>query len=550
MLTPDFPENEAERLTELESYEILDSASEASFDALTRLAAYILQVPITLVSLVDKDRQWFKSRQGLDVTETHRDISFCGHVVASAEFMVVPNASEDPRFHDNPLVTGEPRIRFYVGVPLKTSQGHILGTLCAIDNVPRQITDEQVELLGMLAAQVMALLELRRAAKRLAEKQHVIARGEAELRAIFAAMNEGVVKQVKSGAIIACNPAAEKILGLSRDQMMGLKSVDPNWRSIRDDGNDFPGDEHPAMVALTTSKPQRDVVMGVHKPGGELTWININAEPILTDGVAESVVTTFRDITEERTRLAEQDLLRSQAASRQRLATAGTLAAGVAHEVNTPLTYIISNTDFILDSYAESPPENPDIVSALQDVRQGADIISEVVNGLRIFAREEVCIRATSAHQVIKIAVNISAYQMKQTTKWEIIESKCPLVVADDSLLAQVLVNLLVNAAGSFAESCEENLITISTEVAGDKVIISVHDNGSGIAPEVLPNVFDPFFTTKQVGSGVGLGLSVAKGIMTSLGGELTCESALGVGSTFCVILRAATPESLAAGSF
>jgi C4-dicarboxylate-specific signal transduction histidine kinase len=108
----------------------------------------------------------------------------------------------------------------------------------------------------------------------------------------------------------------------------------------------------------------------------------------------------------------------------------------------------------------------------------------------------------------------------------------------------------LVNAAGSFAESCEENLITISTEVAGDKVIISVHDNGSGIAPEVLPNVFDPFFTTKQVGSGVGLGLSVAKGIMTSLGGELTCESALGVGSTFCVILRAATPESLAAGSF
>jgi signal transduction histidine kinase/FixJ family two-component response regulator len=182
MLTPDFPENEAERLTALESYEILDSASEASFDALTHLAAYILQVPITLVSLLDKDRQWFKSRQGLDVTETHRDLSFCGHVVASAEFMVVPNASEDLLFHDNPLVTGEPRVRFYVGMPLKTSEGHILGTLCAIDNVPRQITDEQVELLGMLAAQVMALLELRRAEGAITSLSNEVHQRAAELQ--------------------------------------------------------------------------------------------------------------------------------------------------------------------------------------------------------------------------------------------------------------------------------------------------------------------------------------------------------------------------------
>ncbi len=550
MLRPDFPENEAERLEELDSYEILDTDAEANFDALTRLAAHILEVPIALVSLIDKDRQWFKSHYGLDTTETPRDLSFCGHVVASGEFLVVPNTNDDRRFHDNPFTTSGPRAQFYIGMPLKTPTGQVLGTLCAMDTVPRRITDEQQELFALLSQQVMAQLELRRTARQLESRRQVVAQREKELQAIFAGMSEGIVKQIKDGTIVACNQAAERILGLSWDQLTGLKPADANWRPIRQDGTRFPSSEHPAMIALATSKPQRDVIMGVHKANDELTWINIHSQPILENGVAQAVVTTFRDITAERARLAEQEVLRQQAASRQRLVTAGTLAGGVAHEINNPLSYILSNIDFVLEALAESPAENTDIVPALQDARSGAVTISEVVSGLRIFARDEVCIRATDPHQVIKIAVNIAIHQMKQVATWRIIESECPMVVADDSLLAQVLVNLLVNAAGAFEEKCDTNLITISTEHDQDKVVISVHDNGSGITPDLLPRIFDPFFTTHEVGSGTGLGLSVAKGIMTSLGGDLRCESTLGVGSTFRVILRTATVETLSNGGF
>jgi PAS domain S-box-containing protein len=140
----------------------MDTPPEEAFDDLTALVARSLDVPIALVSLVDADRQWFKSRYGLDALETPRDISFCGHVVAEQEILVVSDALEDNRFHDNPLVTGDPRVRFYAGVPLRTPGGHVLGTLCAIDHHARQVSDQQLDTLRALSRQVTAQLELRR----------------------------------------------------------------------------------------------------------------------------------------------------------------------------------------------------------------------------------------------------------------------------------------------------------------------------------------------------------------------------------------------------
>ena len=142
MHVPMKPDNEDSRLLALRSYVVLDTEPEPAFDALARIAARVLGVPIALVSLVDADRQWFKARYGLDVRETSRDISFCGHVVANDERLVVPDAQVDSRFVDNPLVVGEPRVRFYAGVPLRAPQGEVLGTLCAIDHAPRQPSDE------------------------------------------------------------------------------------------------------------------------------------------------------------------------------------------------------------------------------------------------------------------------------------------------------------------------------------------------------------------------------------------------------------------------
>ncbi|KYC39854.1 hypothetical protein WA1_28200 [Scytonema hofmannii PCC 7110] len=155
------PDNEALRLEALYRYQILDTSPEVAFDDLTSLAAFICKTPIALVSLVDSDRQWFKSKVGLTASETPRNVSFCTHAILHGEPLIVPDALEDPRFATNALVTGDPHIRFYAGVPLTTPQGIRIGTLCVIDREPRQLDLEQIAALEALTRQVVSLLELR-----------------------------------------------------------------------------------------------------------------------------------------------------------------------------------------------------------------------------------------------------------------------------------------------------------------------------------------------------------------------------------------------------
>ena len=150
------PENEAERLNTLRGYGILDTHPEDRFDDLTRLATLICGTPISLISLVDEDRQWFKSKTGLQVCQTPREEAFCAHAIMSPELLLVPDASQDPRFATNPLVLGELHVRFYAGAPLTAPNGHHLGALCVIDRVPRQLSREQLESLRILSRQVMA----------------------------------------------------------------------------------------------------------------------------------------------------------------------------------------------------------------------------------------------------------------------------------------------------------------------------------------------------------------------------------------------------------
>src|SRR5277367_1146797 len=181
-MTMRMPENETERLEALRSLEILDTLPEESFDELTALASYVCQVPIAIISLVDEKRQWFKSKIGVSLCATPREISFCARTILEDDLFVVADAFSDERFADNPLVTSAPGIRFYAGAPLMTPEGHALGALCVIDRQPRELSAEQRRALRTLSHVVVTQLRLRRD---LLERQ----RAEAELRQVTARMD-------------------------------------------------------------------------------------------------------------------------------------------------------------------------------------------------------------------------------------------------------------------------------------------------------------------------------------------------------------------------
>jgi len=176
------PKNEAHRLQVLWQYDVLDTVPEEVFDEMADLAALICEAPIALISLVDEDRQWFKARVGTTLKETSRDISFCAHAILGTDVLIVPDATKDTRFKDNPLVTEKPRIRFYAGAPLITPDGHALGSLCVMDKAPRTLRPQQKQALQTLARHVMTQLELRRHAQELRETRGNHARLERELQ--------------------------------------------------------------------------------------------------------------------------------------------------------------------------------------------------------------------------------------------------------------------------------------------------------------------------------------------------------------------------------
>lgn len=204
-ICPTLP-NEQERVKALHRLEILDTPPEDTFDSLTQLAANICGVPICLISLVDSERQWFKSRIGLQIQETPRNVSFCQYAILGSELMEIPDALEDARFRSNPLVTGEPHIRFYAGMPIRDPEGNNLGTLCLLDRVPRKLTLEQSKMIALLAQQAVRQFELRRT--------RIYLEREAALnRAVVRDAATAIIIVNAEGMVTRFNPAAERLLG-------------------------------------------------------------------------------------------------------------------------------------------------------------------------------------------------------------------------------------------------------------------------------------------------------------------------------------------------
>ena len=236
MTTTSLSDNEADRLEALQQYEILDTAPETEFDSITRLASYICGTPICLVSLVDANRIWFKSRVGIEAPELPRDGAFCTHAIQQHDIFVVPNALLDERFRDNPLVASSPALRFYAGAPLETTDGYTLGTLCVIDLKPRQLSEEQKLAFQLLANQVVYLMERRRYERELRRAHTAINRS-----------NSAFFWVDPAGKILHANEYACQSLGYTLDELKKLsvweldplltpKAVSDRWDIIKRTG--------------------------------------------------------------------------------------------------------------------------------------------------------------------------------------------------------------------------------------------------------------------------------------------------------------------------
>jgi PAS domain S-box-containing protein len=235
------PNNEEARLKALHEYAILDTDPEKAFDDLTRLASQICETPIAVVSLVDSDRQWFKSKVGLDASETSRDVAFCAHTILQPDLFVVPDAEQDMRFSNNPLVTSGPQIRFYAGAPLLTSENVAVGSLCAIDYVPRNLTPQQQEALEILGRQVVTQLKLRRiiaeleeALRQRQETEAALRASEEQYRSLLDLSSETIAVHTE-GKLEYINTAGAKLLGaVTPEKLIGklfLDFVHPDSRA-------------------------------------------------------------------------------------------------------------------------------------------------------------------------------------------------------------------------------------------------------------------------------------------------------------------------------
>ena len=218
MKTYPTPTNEIERLKALKGYSILDTLSEKEYDAITQLASYICDTPIALVSFIDEERQWFKSTVGIDAIETPRNISFCQYTIMGDEVFEVANATEHELFYDNPLVTGNPDIRFYAGAPLRNKEGYNLGSLCVIDTKARSLTDDQKKALKLLATQVVSLLDLRKKHADFIESQK-------ELNNFIELSKDLVCIANVDGLLYKVNPAFTTVLGYAKEELEGFSFI-------------------------------------------------------------------------------------------------------------------------------------------------------------------------------------------------------------------------------------------------------------------------------------------------------------------------------------
>jgi PAS domain S-box-containing protein len=365
---------------------------------------------------------------------------------------------------------------------------------------------------------------------------------EERYRSLVDGLAVGVVLMTEEG-IQSANPSAERILGLTSDQMRGRSSMDPRWRTVHEDGSPFLGEDHPVVISMRTGQPQSNVVMGVHRPDGTVAWIEINSQGLFRQGETTpyAAVASFVDLTARKQ-------LESQLLHSQKMEAVGQLAGGVAHDFNNMLTVITGYSAILLEVLDRADPNRSDV----EEIKRAADRAAGLTRQLLVFSRKQLM-----QPRVLDLNTEVIAGVEKMLRRligedidlMTTLEERLGLVSADPGQIEQVIVNLAVNARDAMPDGGRVVIETANVDLGaehagrhigvkpGRYIMVAVSDTGCGMSRETMARMFEPFFTTKEKGKGTGLGLATVYGIVKQSGGDLWVYSEPGQGTTVKVYL-------------
>jgi PAS domain S-box-containing protein len=517
MSSAPLPLNERDRLETLGRYAILDTLPEQQFDDLTFLASQICGTPISLISLVDRERQWFKSHFGLEVEETPREMSFCAHAILGDGVMEVRNATEDQRFADNALVQGDPRIRFYAGAPLITPDGHKMGTLCVIDRSPRELSEYQMKALEALARQAMAQMELWRTVRRLEAADLARQQALSHLAANAALLRQFVEH---APAAIAMLDRDMQFIALSRRFLTDyhLDQSDLTGANYYQTLPDIPSHWKEAHQRVLQGTIERSEVDEWERANGETEFLQWEMRPWRDAGGQIGGIIMLTEFISERVR-----------ASRIK----NEFVSVVSHELRTPLTSIRGALGLLAGGVAgELPKSARDMIEI---ARKNSDRLVLLINdildiekiesGKMRFDMKPIAIRALLENALD--ANRAYAEGLGAHFEFEMADLDAQIEVqGDENRLQQVLSNLLSNAC-KFTPSGGAVRLQAEPweEGAALWLRVTVSDEGPGVPTEFVPRLFEKFAqadssSTRKQG-GTGLGLAIARAIVEKHGGTM-----------------------------
>ena len=511
------PQPDADRVRALHELQLLDTPPEERFDRITRLACRLLGVPISLVALVDADRQWFKSRVGIDLQETARATSFCTHTIQHEQGLVIEDARLDPRFAANPFVLGEPRVRFYAGIPLAAPDGSPVGALCVIDSEVRQFDAGQMATLRDLAAIAGDELRARPAGRPAPEGWE---------KALVAHLPDGILMLNVHGAIVAANPAAERIFGASGAMLAGRALgdlLDEDLVARRRAGLLLEGCPYE-----TEARRLDGSRFPVEFSYCRMAWA---ARP--------KFAVTVRDITQRR--VQEERARATDERRRHHFATA-------THELRTPMSSVLGFSELLLKRDFDPATQRELVEIIHRESSRLVDLVNQLLDLARIEAggAADLKLAAVALPELLtQTLAGLEGLGQAHRVRTDLAPDLPPLA-ADRQKMQQALTNIVSNSI-KYSAPGTPIVIEAGLEHGDGRPVVALHvrDQGIGMTPQQQAQVFDAFYRVDRASSvpGSGLGMTILKEIVDLHGGQIAIRSQLGVGTEVTLRLPTALQD-------